>query len=60
MAGARELMGDRYADAVQACIRGRQAFGIPPNVSERDGVVGALLQQVYIRMVVDVLKGISV
>ncbi|KAF1982249.1 hypothetical protein K402DRAFT_424687 [Aulographum hederae CBS 113979] len=54
----RILMGDRYHDALKACIEGLSA-GIPEG-SQADPVVSTLIQQAYLRLVVDKMGGIVV
>jgi hypothetical protein len=53
-------MGPRYHDAVRACIGGREYFGLPTDADETREVMAALLLQAYLRLVVDVLRGIKV
>lgn len=56
----RQNMGDRYANATRACIEGVTAFGLQSGVDESNPCVAALLQQDFIDVVVDPLKGIVV
>ncbi|GJN73732.1 hypothetical protein PLICBS_007815 [Purpureocillium lilacinum] len=56
----RAAMGDRYHDAVRACIGGLESLKLSPNADETSGVIATLLQQAYLRLVVDVLRGIRV
>ncbi|KAG2417774.1 hypothetical protein HFD88_008993 [Aspergillus terreus] len=56
----RMTMGDLYYHAVRACIEGLPSFRLPKHADETDPVVGALLQQAYVRLVVGVLQSITV
>jgi hypothetical protein len=56
----RDSMGDRYHNAVRACIAGLDYFKLPKDVDQTDPVIATLLQQAYLRLVVDALHGISV
>lgn len=56
----RKNMGKRYADATRACIQGVTAFGLQDGVDESNPYVAALLQQAFIQVVVEPLKGIVV
>jgi hypothetical protein len=56
----RMTMGDLYCHAVRACIEGLPSFRLPKDADEADPVVGALLQQAYLRLVVGVLQSITV
>lgn len=56
----RYNMGDRYHDAVRACIEGLDYFKLPKNADQTDPIIATLLQQAYLRLVVDALHGISV
>jgi hypothetical protein len=56
----RNIMGDRYHNAVRACIGGLDSFHLPKNVDQTDPVIATLLQQAYLRLVVDVLHEIVV
>jgi Prion-inhibition and propagation/Protein tyrosine and serine/threonine kinase len=56
----RDSMGDRYHNAVRACIGGMEYFRLPTNVDQTDPVIATLFQQAYLRLVVDVLHGIVV
>ncbi|KAI9772830.1 MAG: hypothetical protein M1840_008712 [Geoglossum simile] len=56
----RRNMGQRYCAAVRTCILGPEAFGFAENANQDDEAVGALLQHMYIGLVVDVLKSIVV
>ncbi|THW52343.1 hypothetical protein D6C81_10591 [Aureobasidium pullulans] len=56
----RQHMGPRYANATRACIEGVTAFGLQSGVDESNPYVAALLQQAFIDVVVDPLKGIVV
>ncbi|EAQ82951.1 hypothetical protein CHGG_10769 [Chaetomium globosum CBS 148.51] len=53
-------MGPRYRDAVRACIGGLEHFKLPIDADETHEVISALLQQAYLRLVVDILRGIRV
>lgn len=53
-------MGSRYFDAVRACIGGLEHFRLPKDADETRDVIATLLQQAYLRLVVDVLQGIIV
>jgi hypothetical protein len=56
----KDTMGDRYHNAVRACIQGLDYFRLPKDVDQTDPVIATLLQQAYLRLVVDALHGISV
>ncbi|TIA40910.1 hypothetical protein D6C78_02171 [Aureobasidium pullulans] len=56
----RQNMGDRYANATRACIEGVTAFGLQSGIDESNPYVAALLQQAFIDVVIDPLKGIVV
>ncbi|KAI9857181.1 MAG: hypothetical protein M1813_008543 [Trichoglossum hirsutum] len=58
--GVRRNMGQRYYAAVRTCLRGPEAFGFAENANQDDESIGALLQHMYIGLVVDVLKSIVV
>jgi hypothetical protein len=60
MEWVRTVMGDRYHNAVQACIGGLDHFHLPKEVDQTDPVIATLLQQAYLRLVVDVLHSIVV
>jgi hypothetical protein len=56
----RATMGSRYHDAVKACIGGLEYFKLPADADETGEVIATLLQQAYLRLVVDALRGIRV
>ena len=56
----RGVMGDRYHNAVKACISGVDYFHLPKEVDQTDSVIATLIQQAYLRLVVDVLHGVIV
>ena len=56
----RKTMGDKYQSAVRACIAGLDYFHLPKEVDQTDPVIATLLQQAYLRLVVDVLNAILV
>lgn len=56
----RNTMGSRYHNAVKACIGGMDYFHLPSAVDQTDPVIATLLQQAYLRLVVDVLSAIVV
>ena len=56
----RSTMGDRYHSAVKACIEGLKFFNLPPDADESDPLISTLIQQAYVRLVVDVLQSIRV
>lgn len=53
-------MGERYYEVVRKCLGGLEAFGLPPYADEDHPVIGTLLQQAFIRDVVEPLKSIVV
>ncbi|TKA65259.1 hypothetical protein B0A49_06848 [Cryomyces minteri] len=55
----RVTMGERYHNAVKACIQGLEYFKLPKSAIETDPVVSAYLQQAYLRLVVDTLDTIT-
>lgn len=55
-----DAMGSRYRDAVEACIKGMPAFGLSDDQNQADPVISTILQQEFIRVVVDALKSIVV
>ncbi|KAH6986427.1 prion-inhibition and propagation-domain-containing protein [Ilyonectria sp. MPI-CAGE-AT-0026] len=54
------IMGSRYRDAVRACIGGLEDVQFRTEVDESREVIATVLQQAYLRLVVDVLRGIKV
>jgi hypothetical protein len=56
----RATMGCPCHDAVRACIGGLEHFKLPKDADETGEVIATLLQQAYLRLVVDVLRGIRV
>lgn len=56
----RNTMGERYTSAVKACIGGLDFFHLPSEVDQTDPIIATLLQQAYLRLVVDVLNAIVV
>jgi hypothetical protein len=52
----RWTMGNRYHDAVRACLEG---FWLPPQFDEHSPVGGALVQQAYMSLVVENLDGVT-
>ena len=56
----RATMGSRYHDAVRSCIGGLEYFKLRTEADETNPVVATLLQQAYLRLVVDVLQSIRV
>lgn len=57
--GVRHSMGGKYTQAVETCIKGVEILGMEPNFDETDKSVGDLLQQAFIRLVVDNLSSIA-
>jgi len=53
-------MGERYYSALRACLVGMDAFGLNDDLPQSDPQIAALLQQAYLRVVVDVLESISI
>ncbi|KAF2269646.1 hypothetical protein CC78DRAFT_452780 [Lojkania enalia] len=53
-------MGERYHSVVRACLVGMEAFGLNDDLSQSDAAIAALLQQAYLRIVIDVLETITV
>jgi len=60
MEHVRNVMGDKYHNVVKACIGGLDYFYLPREVDQTDPVIATLLQQAYLRLVVDVLDSIIV
>jgi len=56
----RNTMGEKYQNAVKACIGGLDYFHLPKEVDQTDPVIATLLQQAYLRLVVEILNAISV
>ncbi len=56
----KDTMGDRFHNAVKACIQGEEYFKLDPKAEQTDRVVSAVLQQGFMRLVVDALKSIVV
>ncbi|KAF2107384.1 prion-inhibition and propagation-domain-containing protein [Lophiotrema nucula] len=56
----KRTMGDRYHAALRACLVGMEAFGLSDTLPQSDPAVAALLQQAFMRIVIDVLEGIAV
>jgi len=56
----RVAMGEKYCSAVRACIGGMESFGLPTGAPQNDPAIATLLQQAYLRLVVDVLNDIGV
>lgn len=56
----KDTMGDRFHNAVKACIQGEEYFKLDPKADQTDRVVSAVLQQGFMRLVVDALKSIVV
>ena len=56
----RATMGSRYHDAVRSCIGGLEYLDLPPEADQTSPVIATLLQQAYLRLVVDVLRSIRV
>jgi hypothetical protein len=56
----KDNMGDRFHNAVKACIQGEEYFKLDPKADQTDRVVSAVLQQGFMRLVVDALKSIVV
>ncbi|KFY71370.1 hypothetical protein V499_08434 [Pseudogymnoascus sp. VKM F-103] len=56
----RATMGSRYYNAVRSCICGLEYFNLPTEADETSPVIATLLQQAYLRLVVDVLRSIRV
>ena len=53
-------VGARYRNAVEACIVGMTAFGLPEDKDQSNPVIAGLLQQAFISEVVDPLKSIQI
>lgn len=56
----RSHMGDKYHDAVKACINGGESFGISPGDDETTNQSGAILQDNFQKEVLDKLTSIAV
>ncbi|KAF2840453.1 hypothetical protein M501DRAFT_932292 [Patellaria atrata CBS 101060] len=56
----RMNMGSKYYSATKACVEGMSAFGLPDTVDQTDPTIGALLQQAFLRVVVDTLGSIVI
>lgn len=57
----RSVMGNRYHDAAKTCIEGVHRFKLDSRKEvEADPVVGAMIQQEFLRLVVDVLDSVVV
>lgn len=56
----RATMGSRYYNAVRSCICGLEYVNLPTEADETSPVIATLLQQAYLRLVVDVLRSIRV
>ncbi|KAI9799617.1 MAG: hypothetical protein M1833_003932 [Piccolia ochrophora] len=55
----RANVGNIYADAVKACLRGAEGFGLQNNAKETDEAVAAELQQAFTEKVVERLEGLK-
>jgi hypothetical protein len=53
-------MGGKYRDAVYACVKGMEAFGLGEDKDQANPLIGTLLQQAFITQVVDPLMSIQV
>ena len=61
LVGVRKQMGDRYCQAVEACIRGGEALDAADSTEgEAHPIAGILNQMAYTKKVVDALKSIVV
>lgn len=56
----RDTMGDKYCSTVNACIGGMEYFHLPTEADQTDPVIATLIQQAYLRLVVDVLDSIAI
>jgi hypothetical protein len=59
MEQVRDKMGDRFHNAVKALVTGPEYFKMGPNVDQTDREVSVMLQQGFIRLVVDALSSIT-
>ncbi|OMP82279.1 hypothetical protein BK809_0006589 [Diplodia seriata] len=59
LAHVQAAMGKRYCDALRTCVGGLDGFSIKSDADEADPVIGAMVQQAYMRLVVDVLNDIT-
>lgn len=55
-----DIMGAKYRAAVEACVEGMEAFGLQEHQNQSDPVIATLLQQEFIRVVIDTLRSIDV
>ena len=55
----KEDFGNRFGDAVQCCLMGREAFGIAESEKEMEPATGAKLQRAFTEKVVETLKNIQ-
>lgn len=61
LTSVRKQMGERYCQAVEACIRGGEALDAAESAEgEADPVAGTLIQMAYTKKVVNMLKSIVV
>lgn len=56
----RRSVGDRYHDALRACIGGLDHLRLPPDVDETEASIAVLLHQAFLNSVVDMLRSIAV
>ena len=56
----QSVMGRKYRVAAETCIVGMPAFGLSDDQDQEDAVIGSLLQQEFIRVVLDELSSIVV
>ncbi|KAF9638356.1 hypothetical protein BFW01_g9253 [Lasiodiplodia theobromae] len=59
LAFVQAAMGRRYCDALRTCVGGLDGFSIKTDADEADPVIGAMVQQAYMRLVVNVLNDIT-
>lgn len=59
LAFVQAAMGRRYCDALRTCVGGLDGFSIKTDADEADPVIGAMVQQAYMRLVVNVLNDIK-
>ncbi|KAL6794100.1 prion-inhibition and propagation domain-containing protein [Trichoderma sp. SZMC 28012] len=55
-----QIMGRKYHDAVKACIKGPEGFGLADRDNQTDPTVGVALQRMYMERVVQKLKSLDI